>query len=98
MSPSLSTMGRSSMSISGARGILIVRCISTPQKRYRMHHFVAGIPMRLTAYTDHALHVLIALAALRGEQRVTIEYLARRHRVSNNHLMKSSSASCNLAP
>lgn len=44
--------------------------------------------MRLTAHTDYALRVLIALAALKGEQRVTIQDLARRHRVSANHLMK----------
>jgi Rrf2 family nitric oxide-sensitive transcriptional repressor len=44
--------------------------------------------MRLTAHTDYALRVLIALVALRGEQRVTIQDLARRHRVSANHLMK----------
>lgn len=44
--------------------------------------------MRLTAHTDYALRVLIALAALPNGQRVTIHDLARRHRVSSNHLMK----------
>lgn len=53
-----------------------------------MHHFEAGIAMRLTAHTDYALRVLIALAALGAEQRMTIHDLARRHRVSANHLMK----------
>lgn len=44
--------------------------------------------MRLTAHTDYALRVLIALAAMGDGQRVTIQDLALRHRVSANHLMK----------
>ncbi len=43
--------------------------------------------MRLTAHTDYALRVLMTLAVA-GERLVTIEELARRHRVSKNHLMK----------
>jgi len=44
--------------------------------------------MRLTTHTDYALRVLISLAAVGGERRVTIPELATRHRVSRNHLMK----------
>ena len=43
--------------------------------------------MRLTAHTDYALRVLMTLAVA-GERLVTIDELARRHRVSKNHLMK----------
>lgn len=53
-----------------------------------MHHFVAGIHAPHRTHTDYALRVLIALAALRREQRVTIQNLACRHRVSASHLMK----------
>ncbi len=43
--------------------------------------------MRLTAHTDYALRVLMTLAVL-NDRLVTIDELARRHRVSKNHLMK----------
>lgn len=43
--------------------------------------------MRLTMHTDYALRVLMALA-VSGERLTTIEDLAKRHRVSRNHLMK----------
>ena len=43
--------------------------------------------MRLTAHTDFSLRVLMTLAV--AEKRVvTIDELARRHRLSKNHLMK----------
>ena len=43
--------------------------------------------MRLTVHTDYALRVLMTLAVL-NERVVTIDDLAKRHRVSKNHLMK----------
>jgi Rrf2 family nitric oxide-sensitive transcriptional repressor len=43
--------------------------------------------MRLTAHTDYGLRVLMTLAVL-DERVVTIDELARRHRISKNHLMK----------
>ncbi len=43
--------------------------------------------MRLTMHTDYALRVLMALAVT-GDRLMTIEELAKRHRVSRNHLMK----------
>ncbi len=43
--------------------------------------------MRLTLHTDYALRLLISLAVADGERR-TVEDLSRRHRVSDNHLMK----------
>ena len=43
--------------------------------------------MRLTAHTDYGLRMLMTLAVL-DDRLVTIEELARRHRVSKNHLMK----------
>ena len=43
--------------------------------------------MRLTAHTDYGLRVLMTLAVL-DDRLVTIEELARRHRISKNHLMK----------
>jgi Rrf2 family transcriptional regulator, nitric oxide-sensitive transcriptional repressor len=43
--------------------------------------------MRLTAHTDYALRALMTLAAL-DDRLVTIEEIARRHRISKNHLMK----------
>jgi Rrf2 family nitric oxide-sensitive transcriptional repressor len=43
--------------------------------------------MRLTVHTDYALRVLMTLALL-SDRVVTIDELARRHRVSKNHLMK----------
>jgi Rrf2 family nitric oxide-sensitive transcriptional repressor len=43
--------------------------------------------MRLTAHTDYALRVLMTLAVL-SDRLVTIDELARRHRISKNHLMK----------
>jgi len=43
--------------------------------------------MKLTAHTDYALRMLMSLAVL-DDRLVTIEELARRHRVSKNHLMK----------
>jgi Rrf2 family nitric oxide-sensitive transcriptional repressor len=43
--------------------------------------------MRLTAHTDFGLRVLMTLAVV-DERVVTIEELARRHRLSRNHLMK----------
>jgi Rrf2 family transcriptional regulator, nitric oxide-sensitive transcriptional repressor len=43
--------------------------------------------MRLTAHTDYAARMLMALAVIDG-RLVTIEELADRHRVSRNHLMK----------
>lgn len=43
--------------------------------------------MKLTAHTDYALRVLMALAVM-NDRIVTIEEIATRHRVSKNHLMK----------
>ncbi|GGK20766.1 RrF2 family transcriptional regulator [Salinarimonas ramus] len=43
--------------------------------------------MKLTVHTDYALRVLMTLAVL-DERIVTIEELARRHRISENHLRK----------
>lgn len=43
--------------------------------------------MRLTSHTDYGLRVLMSLAAM-NDRLVTIEELARRHRISRNHLMK----------
>jgi Rrf2 family nitric oxide-sensitive transcriptional repressor len=43
--------------------------------------------MRLTAHTDYGLRVLMTLAILH-DRVVTIDELARRHRISKNHLMK----------
>lgn len=43
--------------------------------------------MRLTVHTDYALRVLMTLAVV-DDRVVTIDELARRHRVSKNHLMK----------
>lgn len=43
--------------------------------------------MKLTSHTDFGLRVLMSLAVI-DDRLVTIEELARRHRVSQNHLMK----------
>lgn len=43
--------------------------------------------MRLTAYTDYSLRVLIRLA-LRPEQLVTISEIAHAYGISEHHLMK----------
>ena len=43
--------------------------------------------MKLTAHTDYGLRVLMALAVI-DDRLVTIEELADRHKVSQNHLMK----------
>jgi Rrf2 family nitric oxide-sensitive transcriptional repressor len=43
--------------------------------------------MRLTVHTDFALRMLMTLAVI-DDRVVTIDELARRHRVSKNHLMK----------
>jgi Rrf2 family nitric oxide-sensitive transcriptional repressor len=43
--------------------------------------------MRLTVHTDYALRVLTTLAVVQ-DRVVTIDELAKRHRVSKNHLMK----------
>jgi Rrf2 family nitric oxide-sensitive transcriptional repressor len=43
--------------------------------------------MKLTAHTDYGLRVLMTLALL-DDRLVTIDELARRHRLSKNHLMK----------
>ncbi|MGP9820746.1 RrF2 family transcriptional regulator [Salinarimonas sp. NSM] len=43
--------------------------------------------MKLTLHTDYALRMLMTLAVLEGRV-VSIEELARRHRVSENHLRK----------
>src|SRR4051812_34897043 len=43
--------------------------------------------MRLTAHTDYSLRILMTLAVMQ-DRVVTIEELARRHRLSKNHLMK----------
>ena len=43
--------------------------------------------MKLTAHTDYALRTLMTLAVL-DDRLVTIDELARRHRISKNHLMK----------
>lgn len=43
--------------------------------------------MRLTAYTDYALRLLMLLA-LRGERATTIGDVAERYGISRNHLMK----------
>lgn len=43
--------------------------------------------MRLTAYTDYSLRVLIYLA-LATEKRATIRDIAQRYGISRNHLMK----------
>lgn len=43
--------------------------------------------MRLTSYTDYSLRVLIYLA-LAGQRRCRIGEIARRYRVSENHLVK----------
>ena len=47
--------------------------------------------MRLTLQTDHALRILMALAAARGEV-VSVDALARTFGVSKNHLMKTAQA------
>jgi Rrf2 family nitric oxide-sensitive transcriptional repressor len=43
--------------------------------------------MRLTVHTDFALRMLMTLAVI-DDRVVTIDELAKRHRVSKNHLMK----------
>ncbi|KAB0266812.1 RrF2 family transcriptional regulator [Microvirga brassicacearum] len=43
--------------------------------------------MRLTSHTDFALRILMSLAVME-ERLVTIEELAKRHKLSRNHLMK----------
>lgn len=43
--------------------------------------------MRLTSHTDYALRLLMLLAAEPGV-RHTVEEVARRYRISRNHLMK----------
>ena len=43
--------------------------------------------MKLTLHTDYALRVLMTLAVVDGRV-VTIDELARRHRISENHLRK----------
>lgn len=43
--------------------------------------------MKLTVHTDYALRVLMTLAVVDGRV-VTIDELARRHRISENHLRK----------
>ena len=43
--------------------------------------------MRLTVHTDYALRVLMTLAVI-DDRVVSIDELAKRHRVSKNHLMK----------
>lgn len=43
--------------------------------------------MRLTRHTDFALRLLTSLA-IASDGRQTIETIARRHAISNNHLMK----------
>jgi Rrf2 family transcriptional regulator, nitric oxide-sensitive transcriptional repressor len=43
--------------------------------------------MRLTSHTDFALRLLMSLAVME-ERLITIEELAKRHRLSRNHLMK----------
>jgi len=43
--------------------------------------------MRLTSRTDFALRLLMSLAVVE-ERLVTIEELAKRHKLSRNHLMK----------
>jgi Rrf2 family nitric oxide-sensitive transcriptional repressor len=43
--------------------------------------------MRLTVHTDFSLRMLITLAII-DDRVVTIDELAKRHRVSKNHLMK----------
>jgi Rrf2 family transcriptional regulator, nitric oxide-sensitive transcriptional repressor len=43
--------------------------------------------MRLTKFSDYALRTLMYLATRAG-QRVTIEEISKRHRISRNHLMK----------
>lgn len=43
--------------------------------------------MRLTIHTDYALRLLMTLAVA-NDRLMTIEDLAKRHRVSRNHLMK----------
>ncbi len=43
--------------------------------------------MRLTAYTDYSLRVLIYLA-LRPDELVTISGIARSYQISEHHLMK----------
>lgn len=43
--------------------------------------------MRLTAYTDYALRVLMYLG-LRGADLVTIQEIAKQYGISRNHLMK----------
>lgn len=43
--------------------------------------------MRITTHTDYGVRVLISLAAI-GDRVVTIEELAKCHKVSRNHLMK----------
>ncbi|WP_433850695.1 RrF2 family transcriptional regulator [Brucella pseudogrignonensis] len=43
--------------------------------------------MRITTHTDYGVRVLISLAAI-TDRVVTIEELAKRHKISRNHLMK----------
>jgi Rrf2 family transcriptional regulator, nitric oxide-sensitive transcriptional repressor len=43
--------------------------------------------MRLTSHTDFALRLLMSVAVME-ERLVTIEELAKRHKLSRNHLMK----------
>jgi Rrf2 family nitric oxide-sensitive transcriptional repressor len=46
-----------------------------------------GTAMRLTAYTDYSLRVLMRLA-LRPQELTTIADIARAYRISEHHLMK----------
>lgn len=59
---------------------------STLEKRY-CKYLIESSWMRLTVHTDYALRVLITLTVV-DDRVVTIDELAKRHRVSKNHLMK----------